>query len=109
LQPTEPGWTPLLATPPFPSYVSGHSTFSGAAAAVLTSFFGPRTSFTATSDDLPGVTRRFRDFTSAAAEAGMSRIYGGIHYQFDNQDGLRLGRQIGQYVVSAAQARLRRN
>ena len=50
-------WTPLLSTPPFPEYVSGHSTFSGAAATVLTSVFGDSYSFTATSIGLPGVTR----------------------------------------------------
>jgi hypothetical protein len=46
------------------------------------------------------VTRSFDSFSAAAAEAGQSRIYGGIHYQFDNQDGLALGRKVGSYVVS---------
>jgi membrane-associated phospholipid phosphatase len=94
-----PTWTPLLPTPPFPSYVSGHSTFSAAATTVLSATFGPRTRFTTRSDALPGVTRRFTGFAQAAAEAGKSRIYGGIHFSFDNRDGLSLGRTIGRHVL----------
>src|SRR5207245_9519009 len=77
-------WTPLLTTPPFPSYTSGHSSFSGAAAAVLADFFGDKVGFETTSEDLPGVKRTFTSFWAAAQEAGQSRIYGGIHWQFDN-------------------------
>lgn len=91
-------WTPLLKTPPFPSYVSGHSTFSGAAAAVLTDFFGDHVRFRATSEGLPGVIRTYDSFRAAAQEAGMSRIYGGIHWQFDNTEGLAVGKQIGELV-----------
>jgi membrane-associated phospholipid phosphatase len=96
----DPNWTPLLVTPPFPSYTSGHSTFSGAADAVLSSFFGSNFAFTVGSDGLPNVTRSFASFAQAANEAGQSRIYGGIHYQFDNQDGLTAGRSLGPYVVN---------
>jgi hypothetical protein len=94
----DPTWTPLLVTPPFPSYTSGHSTFSAAAASILSSFFGKHVHFTTGSDFLPGVSRSFKSFTEAAEEAGQSRIYGGIHYQFDNQDGLRSGRELGDFV-----------
>jgi membrane-associated phospholipid phosphatase len=95
----DPTWAPLLATPAFPSYVSGHSTFSATAAAVLAAFFGTDdVHFTTTSDALPGVTRSFDSFSAAAEEAGQSRIYGGIHYQFDNQAGLALGQELGTYV-----------
>jgi membrane-associated phospholipid phosphatase len=95
----DPTWEPLIDTPPFPSYASGHSTFSGAAAAALANFFGTdRVRFTSTSDGLPGVTRTFDSFWAAAEEAGMSRIYGGIHWQFDNVDGLTAGKILGQYV-----------
>ena len=80
-------WTSLLITPPFPEYVSGHSTFSAAAATVLTAHFGDNLSFDTTSIGLPGVTRAFTSFEAAAAEAGQSRIYGGIHFQFSNRDG----------------------
>ncbi len=92
-------WTPLLTTPPFPEYVSGHSTFSGAAAAVLTSIFGDNYSFTATSVGLPGVTRSYTSFDEAAEEAGMSRIYAGIHFLFSDLDGLASGQALGAYVV----------
>jgi PAP2 superfamily len=93
-------WEPLLPTPPFPSYASGHSTFSGAAAAVLAEFFGTDAiAFTSTSDGLPGVERSYRGFREAADEAGRSRIYGGIHYEFDNAAGLSMGRDLGRYVA----------
>ncbi len=95
----DPGWSPLLVTPPFPSYTSGHSTFSAAGAAVLSSAFGPETAFATATDDLPGVVRSFGSFASAAAEAGRSRIYGGIHFEFDNRDGLAAGAAVGQYVT----------
>jgi membrane-associated phospholipid phosphatase len=95
----DPDWTPLITTPPFPSYTSGHSTFSAAAAAVLRMYFGTdRIRFTSTSETLPSVTRSFASFSAAAAEAGQSRIYGGIHWQFDNLEGLASGRALGEYV-----------
>jgi hypothetical protein len=100
LRETDPDWTPLLPTPPFPAYTSGHSSFSGAAATALASFFGTdRVRFSSTSDGLPGVTRSFESFSSAAEEAGMSRIYGGIHWDFDNTDGLACGREVAGYVA----------
>ena len=95
----DPTWEPLIETPPFPSYTSGHSTFSAAAASVLANFFGTdAVRFTTTSDGLPGVSRTFNGFWAAAEEAGMSRVYGGIHYQFDNTDGLLTGKTLGTYV-----------
>jgi membrane-associated phospholipid phosphatase len=96
----DPNWTPLIVTPPFPSYTSGHSTFSGAAAAVLADFCGTdQVTFSSTSGGLPGVTRQFTSFSAAAAEAGQSRIYGGIHWQFDNVEGLTCGRNLGHFVT----------
>lgn len=98
----ERDWTPLLETPPFPAYTSGHSSFSGAAAMVLKEFFGTDdVRFTTTSEGLPGVKRSFTRFSDAAMEAGMSRIYGGIHWSFDNTHGLETGGKIGQAVVRA--------
>lgn len=95
----DPSWTPLLTTPPFPSYTSGHSTFSGAAAAALSTYFGTDDiRFASTSESAPGVTRYFPSFSAAAAEAGRSRIYGGIHWEFDNTEGLACGRDVGLYV-----------
>jgi len=96
---SDPTWTPLIATPNFPSYMSAHSTVSSAAATILTSLFGPNYAFRAGSDGLPGVTRSFSSFEAAAEEAGQSRIYGGIHFQFDNQAGLASGAALGRFVV----------
>ena len=93
------GWMPLIATPPFPEYVSGHSTFSAAAAQILESIFG-NTGFVTSSIGLPGVVRAFSSFDDAAQEAGMSRIYGGIHFIFGNQAGLDLGEDIGEAVLT---------
>jgi len=95
----DPNWMPLLETPPFPEYTSGHSTFSGAAAAVLADFYGDRTRFSVGSDDLPGVQRSYRSFTDAAWESGISRIYGGIHFMSANLNGLSTGWEAGRYVV----------
>jgi hypothetical protein len=103
---------PLLKTPPFPTYTSGHSTFSGAADAVLTSVFGPNVPFVSRSDGHTGfsqrpldasqiITRSFTSFAEAADEAGRSRIYGGIHFQFDNAVGLFAGRELGNYIVGS--------
>ncbi len=95
----DPQWTSLLTNPPFPSYSSGHSTFSAAAAAVLADYFRTdEVRFTSTSDTLPGVSRKFSRFSDAAAEAGKSRVYGGIHWEFDNREGLACGRLLGEYV-----------
>jgi hypothetical protein len=79
----DPSWRPLIVTTPFPEYTPGHSTFSGAAAAILTAKFGENYAFTtgtsSTDPAVAGVTRDFSSFTEAAEEAGRSRIYGGIH------------------------------
>lgn len=96
----DPGWTPLVATPPHPDYVSGHSTFSGAAARVLEEFFGgDAVSFTVGSDDLPGVTRSFSGFADCMREIGMSRIYAGIHTLTPCMDGFALGRSVGNVTM----------
>jgi membrane-associated phospholipid phosphatase len=94
----ETNWTPLLVTPPMPSYTSGHSTVGSAAAAVLSDLFGPDVPFTSTSEGLPGVTRTFDGFSAAAAEVARSRLYGGIHFDFDNRVGLAAGGSLGHYV-----------
>jgi hypothetical protein len=91
-------WMPLLTTPPFPAYTSGHSTFSAVSAEILASFFGTDDlSFTASG---VGITRSFNSLWAAAEEAGMSRIYGGIHWQFDNTAGLSSGRDLAQYIAA---------
>lgn len=92
-------WDHLLASPPFPAYTSGHSTFSKSSSQVLTHFYGTDAiSFPATSDSLPGVIRNFSSLAACADEVGMSRIYGGIHYSFDNIQGKKTGGAIGDYV-----------
>jgi membrane-associated phospholipid phosphatase len=97
----DPDWTPLIATPPFPSYTSGHSTFSAAAAAVLAGFFGTdQITFTSPGENSGATARTFTSFSQAAAEAGISRVYGGIHWDFDNTAGLASGKLVGEYVVS---------
>jgi hypothetical protein len=93
-------WEPLLVTPPFPEYTSGHSTFSGAAAVVLAVFFGSdNIPFTTQSEDLPGVSRSFTSFSHAAEESGISRIYGGIHYMSANRAGLDSGAALGEFIM----------
>ena len=95
----DPHWMPLLETPPFPEYTSGHSTFSAAAAVILALFHGrDNIRFTVGSDDLPNVTRTYHRFSEAAWESGLSRIYGGIHFMSANLHGLACGAEIGQYT-----------
>jgi membrane-associated phospholipid phosphatase len=97
----DPGWSSFIVTPPFPDYISGHSTFSGAAAAILAQFYGTdNIPFTTGSDFLPGVRRSFESFSAAAAEAAVSRLYGGIHFRSANQDGLHAGLGAGQWAFA---------
>ena len=95
----DPAWSSFIDTPPFPDYVSGHSTFSGAAATVLAAFYGTDDiAFTTGSDFLPGVQRTFASFSAAAREAALSRLYGGIHFRSANEDGMAAGVSIGTFV-----------
>ena len=94
-------WEPLLITPPFPEYTSGHSTQSGAASTVLTAVFGQGFAFddeTHVDEGLP--VRSFPSFEAAAAEAAMSRLYGGIHFRFGNEKGLEQGRSVGAHAAA---------
>ena len=92
-------WEPLLETPPFPDYVSGHSTFSGAASRMLSLIFRrDNVPFTIGSDDAPRVVRQYRGFSEAAIEAGRSRIFGGIHFEFANRDGIRVGNEVAETI-----------
>jgi membrane-associated phospholipid phosphatase len=101
LQATDPGWTPLATTPADPSYPGAHSVIGQAGAVVLGRWFGPRVRFTVTSEALPGVTRSFTGFQAAADEAGLSRIYAGVHTRLDHAAGQRLGRAV---AVSAGRS-----
>src|SRR6266487_1816953 len=92
-------WMSFIVTPPFPDYVSGHSTFSGAAATVLPFFYGTEDlPFTTGSDFLPGVYRNFSTCLDAAEEAAVSRLYGGIHFRSANEGGLQAGISIGEWT-----------
>jgi membrane-associated phospholipid phosphatase len=95
----DPDWLPLLVTPNHPEYVSAHSAISAAAAEVLTEFFGRGYDFSFTAPT--GATRTFTGFWDAALEAGWSRIYGGIHFSFSNQDGRALGEDVAEWVLDS--------
>jgi len=96
----DPKWETLLITPPFPEYPSGHSTQSGAAAAVLTAFFGEHFAFEDRTHEDDGLAaRQFASFHAAAEEAGISRLYGGIHFRAAIELGIEQGHCIGAYAV----------
>jgi len=96
----DPKWETLLITPPFQEYPSGHSTQSGAAAVALTSALGDNFAFDDATHERDGLgVRHFKSFWDAANEAGVSRIYGGIHFRKAITDGLDQGRCIGAYAA----------
>ncbi|MBB1285396.1 vanadium-dependent haloperoxidase [Flavisolibacter sp. BT320] len=96
----DPSWQPYLQTPPFPSYVSGHSVISNAAAEVMSRHFGDNFAFTDSSEREFGISdRSFKSFREAALEASMSRLYGGIHFRSDLERGNEVGQRIGQHIV----------
>ena len=95
----EPAWLPLLVTPPFPEYTSGHSVQSGAAFQVLTDMFGDGLAFVDHTHDNRGLpARSFGSFFEAAEEAAISRLYGGIHYRAAIVNGIEQGKCIGRAV-----------
>lgn len=94
-------WTPMLQTPPFPEYPSGHSVISGAAATALTKVFGEGFAYADSSEVTYGMpVRSFTSFQQAADEASISRLYGGIHFRQALEEGLRAGRQVGGAVAA---------
>jgi hypothetical protein len=97
----DPKWETLINTPPFPEYTSGHSVASGAAATVLTAFFGENFAFDDVTGSADGLKpRKFAGFWDAANQAGISRLYGGIHYRAAIDNGLEQGRCIGAHAVA---------
>lgn len=98
----DPSFVSLLETPPFPEYTSGHSVQSGATAKVLTEIFGSSYSFTdathAGRTDITGTPRTFKSFYDFAAEAAISRLYGGIHYREAIEKGVEQGVKVGAEV-----------
>lgn len=108
----DPDWVPLGApgdgstindfTPPFPTYVSGHASFGAALFAALTNFYGTDSmAFDVTSDELPGVIRSFTSFGDAAAENGRSRVYLGIHWNFDDTVAQEMGVNVADYISTS--------
>lgn len=94
-------WKSLLPSPSHPDYVSGHSTFSGAAAWILTHSLGvPQEKIEVANGDMPGVTRSFGSYEEIAKEAGRSRIYGGIHFSTANEEGRKMGQRIAADVIA---------
>lgn len=94
-------WMPLLQTPPFPEYTSGHSVLSSASAVMLTKIFGDNFSFADSTEVEFGIpVRQFTSFTQAAEEAAISRFYGGIHYIPSINNGLDEGRKIGVFMTN---------
>lgn len=99
-------WVPLLQTPPFPEYTSGHSVISAAAGVTLTSLFGDNFSFVDSTEVEFGLSvRSFKSFREAAEEAAVSRMYGGIHYRPAFELGLIEGRAVGNYILSKVKTR----
>lgn len=99
-------WKPLLQTPPFPEYPSGHSVVSVAAAEVLTELFGDDFAYTDDTEERFGIpARRFTSFRQAADEAAISRLYGGIHFRDGIEGGKVMGRAVGHAVLARAQTR----
>jgi hypothetical protein len=95
-------WRPLLQTPPFPEYSSGHSVVSSAASVVLTNFLGEGFSFTDTSEIYFGLPERhFNSFYEAANEAAISRLYGGIHFRDACEEGFAQGKKVGHFVLNS--------
>lgn len=94
-------WMPLLQTPPFPEYTSGHSVISAASAAVLTKLFGDNFVYIdSIENEFQLQPRSFTSFNQAAEEAAVSRYYGGIHYNAAIVNGITEGRKIGNYVLA---------
>jgi hypothetical protein len=96
----DPHWKPFLQTPPFPEYSSGHSVVSAASAAILTHYFGPKFSYTDSTEISYGIPpRKFTSFDQAAKEAATSRFLGGIHFKDAIDNGLVQGNKVGSRVL----------
>jgi hypothetical protein len=98
----QPGWTPLLVTPNYPEYDSGHQSNAGSFQYVLTAFFGNNTPVDGFAEGFPGVTRGFPSFAAAADEAFMARIWSGIHYRTTMADTRARAERIAAYVLANA-------
>lgn len=94
-------WSPVLQTPPFPEYTSGHSTITASAATVLTNLYGNNFAYNDTSDlRYIGMQRKFNSFLQASDECSISRFYGGIHYRLSVDSGALYGRKVGNFIIN---------
>jgi hypothetical protein len=99
-------WMPILQTPPFPEYTSGHSTISSAAATVLTKLYGENVAFNDSTEIPYGLPpRKFTSFKQAADEASISRLYGGIHFRPALDLGLVQGSKVAQHLIKKVNTR----
>lgn len=99
----DPDWTAFVYTPPFPSYPSGHAAFGGAARRILEYAFGPDGhAITLTHPDLPDVVLHYSSFEEITRDVDDGRVYGGVHYRFDQDAGGRQGRRVGMYILRHA-------
>ena len=97
----DPDWNSWIPTPPFPEYTSGHSTQSGAWAGIMTELFSSPFTFTdSTHGALHGGPRTYADFQTCAEETAISRLYGGIHFTYANEDGQATGAAVAQNVIA---------
>jgi hypothetical protein len=96
----DPEWLPLITTPPFPGYASGHATVSGAAALVLERAFGKRGhDITLTHPGAPGIVLDYTAWDEITDDVDDARVYGGIHFRFDQEAGAHQGRAVGKYIL----------
>jgi hypothetical protein len=96
----DPTWIPLIGTPGFPEYPSGHSCVSGAAGQILTHYFGDHTPVMVVSNTMPGVTRQFPNLTAALEEVKSARVFAGIHFRTACNDGQALGIGVADYILA---------
>ncbi|MBB5285430.1 hypothetical protein HNQ92_003587 [Rhabdobacter roseus] len=105
----DPNWRPYLETPPFPEYVSGHSSISASCGTILTHLLGDNVAFTDTTEKKYGHgVKSFKSFKEAYWDASYSRLYGGIHFRDGVEEGTRLGEKIGEWVWQNVKTRKRK-
>ena len=94
-------WSSFITTPNHPSYSAAHGTLSGASGALLADFFGTdNITFTSSTEGFAVPDRTYTSFSQASTEASNSRLYGGIHWSFDNEDGLAGGQSLGHHIYA---------
>jgi len=99
-------WTPLLPTPQFQEYPAGHPGVSNAGLSVLAAFYGNDTSFTVTSAGVPGVTRDYTNFSTAAEDVADARVFGGMHFRFSCDTAIQMGSEIANLVDNTVALRV---